>query len=179
MITSSAISSCKNSTRSAEQRWPADWKPEEITSSTTCSGNAVESTIIQFWPPVSAINGTWSPPRSAKVCEISVPVCVEPVNMTVWMRSSGIITLPTSLPRAITACTTPSGNPTDFIKSMVRKAIKLVCSAGFANTVLPVAIAAATWPKNIARGKFHGLMHKITPRASKRSSAAISTAFSA
>ena len=108
-----------------------------------------------------------------------VPVCVEPVNITVCTRSSGIITLPTSLPRAITACTTPSGKPTDFINSMVRSAIKLVCSAGFAKTVLPVAIAAATWPKNIANGKFHGLIHSTTPRASRRSSAAISIAFSA
>ena len=62
---------------------------------------------------------------------------------------------------------------------MVRRAIKLVCSAGFANTVLPVAIAAATWPKKIANGKFHGLIQSTTPRASKRSSAATSIAWSA
>ena len=34
----------------------------------------------------------------------------------------------------------------------------------------PVAIAAATCPKNIASGKFHGLIHNTTPRASSRSS---------
>ena len=54
---------------------------------------------------------------------------------------------------------------------MARKAIKPVCSAGFAMTVLPVTIAAATCPRNIANGKFHGLIHKTTPRASIRSSA--------
>ena len=92
------------------------------------------------------------------------------------MRSSGTIVLPTSLPRAITGCTTCSGKPTDSISSIVRSAIKLVCSAGLAITVLPVTMAAATWPKNIASGKFHGLIHRITPRASKRSSSESSSA---
>ena len=54
----SAMSLCTNSTRSAEQRCPAEWKAEATTSRTTCSGSADESAIIAFWPPVSAISGT-------------------------------------------------------------------------------------------------------------------------
>ena len=42
--------------RSAEQRWPALWKAEARMSRTACSGSAVESTIIAFRPPVSAIS---------------------------------------------------------------------------------------------------------------------------
>ena len=60
-ITRSAISSCRYSTRSAEQRWPALVKAEVMTSSTTCSGSAVASTTIAFTPPVSAIRGTIAP----------------------------------------------------------------------------------------------------------------------
>ena len=46
--TSSAISDWINNTRRAEQRCPALWKADIITSSTTCSGRALESTTIQF-----------------------------------------------------------------------------------------------------------------------------------
>ncbi len=54
--TRGAMSSCTNSTRSAEQRWPAALKAEVTASFTTCSGSAELSTIIAFWPPVSAIS---------------------------------------------------------------------------------------------------------------------------
>ena len=43
--------------RSAEQRWPAESKPEAMMSATACSGSADESTTIAFCPPVSAISG--------------------------------------------------------------------------------------------------------------------------
>ena len=43
-------------------------------------------------------------------------------------------------------------------------AINGVCSAGLATTVLPAASAAATWPRKIASGKFHGLIQMKTPR---------------
>ena len=54
----SATSSCRQRMRSAEQRWPAESKADDITSATTCSGRADESTTIAFRPPVSAISGT-------------------------------------------------------------------------------------------------------------------------
>ena len=39
-----------------------------------------------------------------------------------------------------------------------------VLSAGFTMTVLPVTIAAAVMPVQMASGKFHGLMTTATPR---------------
>ena len=62
-ITRSAISSCRYSTRSAEQRWPALVNAEVTASSTTCSGSAVASTTMALTPPVSAISGTIGPSR--------------------------------------------------------------------------------------------------------------------
>ena len=61
----SATSSCRQSSRSAEQRWPAERNAEVITSSVTCSGKAVASTIMALMPPVSAISGTIGPSFAA------------------------------------------------------------------------------------------------------------------
>ncbi len=44
-----------------------------------------------------------------------------------------------------------------------------VCGAGLATTLLPATSAAATWPRKIASGKFHGAMHANTPRPASRS----------
>ena len=64
-IMRSATSSCTQSSRSAEQRWPAERKAEAMTSSVTCSGSAVASTIMALMPPVSAISGTIGPSLAA------------------------------------------------------------------------------------------------------------------
>ena len=61
----SATSSCTQSSRSAEQRWPAERNADVITSSVTCSGSAVASTIMALMPPVSAISGTIGPSLAA------------------------------------------------------------------------------------------------------------------
>ena len=53
--------------------------------------------------------------------------------------------------------------------SQTRAAIRLVCAAGLASTQLPATSAAATWPRKIASGKFHGLMQAKMPRPSKNS----------
>ena len=63
--TRSAMSSCRHSSRSAEQRWPAEPNALASTSATTCSGSAELSTIIALMPPVSAMNGTIGPGRAA------------------------------------------------------------------------------------------------------------------
>ena len=55
--TRSAISSCRHSTRSAEQRWPAESNAEASTSAPPARAARRNSTIIAFWPPVSAISG--------------------------------------------------------------------------------------------------------------------------
>jgi hypothetical protein len=46
------MSSCTNSARAAEQRWPAEVNAEPIASLTTCSGSDDESAISAIWPPV-------------------------------------------------------------------------------------------------------------------------------
>jgi hypothetical protein len=66
----SATSSCRHSTRSAEQRWPALSKAEAMTSPTTCSASAEESTIMPFCPPVSAISGIGLPDARSRSAEL-------------------------------------------------------------------------------------------------------------
>ncbi|MNS74167.1 hypothetical protein D3C72_1076340 [compost metagenome] len=162
----SALSSCTHSTRSAEQRWPAESKAELNTSNTTCSDSADESTTIAFWPPVSAISGmVWpsSSRRSASVRAMMRATSVEPVNIT--PRTAGLATswAPTVSPRPGSSCTAPAGTPAARKMATACAAINGVCSAGLATTVLPAASAAATWPVKMASGKFHGLMHSTVP----------------
>ncbi len=66
-----------------------------MTSATTCSASAEESTIIAFWPPVSAISVARGPSRSARVRLIVRAVPVEPVNATPAMRGSEVNAAPT------------------------------------------------------------------------------------
>ncbi len=160
----SAMSCCRHSTRSAEQRWPAESKADATTSATTCSGSAVESTIIAFWPPVSAISGTL-PPRCASVRLMRPATSVEPVNITPRTRASATSAAPTVSPRPGSSCSTSAGMPARCSSATARAAISGVCSAGLASTGLPAASAAATWPLKIASGKFHGLMHSTGPSA--------------
>ena len=65
-----------------EQRWPAERKAEVTTSSATCSGRAVASTIMALTPPVSAISGTIGPSFAASARLMSRATSVEPVNTT-------------------------------------------------------------------------------------------------
>ena len=81
-IMRSATSSCTNNSRSAEQRWPAERNAEVTTSSATCSGSAVASTIIALMPPVSAISGTIGPSLAASARLIVRATSVEPVKTT-------------------------------------------------------------------------------------------------
>ena len=98
----SAISSWTQSTRSAEQRCPALSKADAITSATTCSGSAEESTIIAFCPPVSAISGIGRPRSSSRPARLrcsSRATSVEPVNITPRTRASATSAAPTTSPR--------------------------------------------------------------------------------
>ena len=69
-----------------------------MTSATTCSPKAEESTIMAFWPPVSAISGTMAPGRAARAWLIARAVSVEPVKATPPMRGSAISLAPTASP---------------------------------------------------------------------------------
>ncbi len=159
------MSACTNSTRAAEQRWPAEVNAEASASFTSCSGSAEESAISAFWPPVSAMSVAIGPdarPASARL--IARAVSVEPVKATPATRGSAVSAAPTVAPSPGRNCSTPSGMPASCSSFTASKPTRLVCSAGFAITLLPAARAAATCPAKIASGKFHGLMHTNTPR---------------
>ena len=106
----SATSSCRNRTRSAEQRWPALWKLDATTSRVTCSGSAELSTIIAFCPPVSAISGMIAPSRAASPRLIARAVSVDPVNATPAISGCAVNAAPT-LPSPGTTWTISRGIP--------------------------------------------------------------------
>ncbi len=165
----SAISSCRHRMRKAEQRWPALSKAELITSCTTCSGKAEESTIMAFCPPVSAISAMSefsSAARRASVRLINCATSVEPVKITPRTRASAVSLAPTVSPLPGSNCSAARGIPASCSNCTARNAIKGVCSAGLASTTLPAASAALISPVKIASGKFHGLMHTTGPSAS-------------
>ena len=162
----SATSACRHSTRNAEQRCPAESKADAITSCTTCSASADESTMSAFCPPVSAISGTGWPSgfrRSASVAWMLRATSVEPVNSTPRVRASATSDAPTVAPSPGSSCSAPCGTPAACRWRTDSAAISGVCSAGLASTTLPAASAAATWPVKMASGKFHGLMHATGP----------------
>ena len=95
----SAISSWRQRTRNAEHRCPALSNADEMTSATTCSASADESTTIAFWPPVSAISGMGWPfddNRSDNWRWMSRATSVEPVNITPQVPGFPTSAAPTS-----------------------------------------------------------------------------------
>ena len=120
------------------------------TSCTTCSGSADESTIITFWPPVSAISGIWRtlslpvPMRWDSVRAITRATSVDPVNNTPRVRGSATSAAPTVSPFPGRSCTTSSGTPARCSSRTASAAISGVCSAGLASTGFPAASAALT-----------------------------------
>ena len=88
--TRSATSSCTHNSRSAEQRWPAERNADAMTSSVTCSGNAVASTIMALMPPVSAISGGIGPSFAASARLMMRATSVEPVKTTPATRRSAV-----------------------------------------------------------------------------------------
>ncbi len=93
-------------------------------------------------------------------------VSVEPVKATPATRASRQNTPPRVAPSPGSRAITSFGRPASNISSTVRAAIRLVCSAGLASTVLPATSAALIWPRKIASGKFHGLTQAKMPRPS-------------
>ena len=111
VITLSAMSSCTNRIRAAEQRWPAEVKAEAITSRTSCSGSAEESAIRAFWPPVSATRMPIAASRAASARLMARAVKVEPVKATPSTRGSAVSAAPTVAPSPGRNCTTSAGTP--------------------------------------------------------------------
>ena len=97
--------------RSAEQRWPADWKAEASTSRTTCSVSAVESTIIALMPPVSAMSTASGAAVSASVRLIACATSVEPVKTTPAMPGAAVSGAPTVGPSPGRSCSAAAGTP--------------------------------------------------------------------
>ena len=95
---SGATSSCTHRRRSAEHRWPALSNADTSASATTCSESAELSTIIAFWPPVSAIS-TGSSSRGASSRAMPRATSVEPVKITAATRGSATSAAPTVSPR--------------------------------------------------------------------------------
>ncbi len=83
---------------SAEQRWPALWNEDASTSRTTCSGSAVESTIMAFRPPVSATMTASGSMFSAMALSMTLAVLVDPVKHTPATRESEVRPAPTVAP---------------------------------------------------------------------------------
>ena len=169
-ITLSAMLSCTHSSRSAEQRWPAERKALCTTASTTCSGSALESTSMALMPPVSAISGVIAPSLAASARLMILATWVEPVNTTPATPGAATSAAPRVAPGPCASCKAPSGTPAACSSFTASRATPGVCSAGLATTALPVLSAAATCPTKIASGKFHGLMHTHTPRPRSRNS---------
>ena len=144
-----------------------------MTSRTTCSASAVESTIIALMPPVSAIKTASGLPTVASVRSIAQAVASEPVKHTPAMRGSPLKAAPTVSPSPGNSSSTSRGTPASCSKATARAAISGVCSAGLASTGLPATSAAASWPVKIANGKFHGDMHANGPHGLR--SALVST----
>ncbi|MNF87553.1 hypothetical protein D3C85_1013740 [compost metagenome] len=89
---------------------------------------------------------------------------MEPVNITPFTRSSAIIAEPRMRPLPGSNCNADLGTPASRSNRTAWAAISDVCAAGLANTGLPAASAAATWPVKIASGKFQGLIQTTGPK---------------
>ena len=80
-------------------------------------------------------------------------------------RPIALRAFPTVSPLPKRRCSALSGRPALCINDSASLAMRGVCSAGFASTVLPAPKAATICPTNIANGKFHGEMATTVPRA--------------
>ena len=166
--TRSADSSCRQSSRRAEQRWPAESKADTSASATTCSASAEESTTMALSPPVSAINVTGLPQASSRplIWRLIVrATSVDPVKITACTWCEATSAAPIVSPSPGSNWSAPAGTPASCRILTAAAATRGVCSAGLASTVLPAASAAAICPVKMASGKFQGLMQATTPSA--------------
>ena len=139
---------------------------------TTCSGSAEESTIIAFWPPVSAISGTGGHAALEPLRELLLD---QPRDLgragEQTPRDARIGDQRARRPsRRRPAAAAARRRHAGLVQQRARPAAAIsgVCSAGLASTGLPAASAAAIWPVKIASGKFHGLMQTTGPSGAVR-----------
>jgi hypothetical protein len=155
--------------RAAEQRWPADWKAEAITSLTICSGRAEESAIIAFWPPVSAISVAMGRVACGQRA-IDRPGGVgaagegDTGNAGVFRQrrtDRGAVT------RQVLQHVDRYAGGVQQLHGQMANQGGLFGRLG--DHRVAAASAALTWPRKIASGKFHGLMQTNTPRPCRNS----------
>ena len=159
----SATSSCTQSRRSAEQRWPDERKAEVTTSSVTCSGSAVASTIIGLMPPVSAISGTIAASLPASARLIARATSVEPVKATPGDAGVGDErgADPAVARKEMERARRDAGGMQNAHRLGGDERRLL---GGLRHHAVAGDERAATWPRKIESGKFHGLMQTKTPR---------------
>ena len=122
--------------------------------------SASSITRITFLPPISR----WTFLNcGAHATEMVRPTSVEPVNETIFTRSSAISGSPTSRPPPVTTLNTPFGSPTSSNASASMITLSGVCEAGLMTTVLPQTSAGIVFHAGIAIGKFHGVTRPATP----------------
>src|ERR1019366_1156878 len=138
---------------------PAWLKAECTTSRTAWSTSAVEPTMIDPFPLVSARILRLGAQR-AKLLAVSQ----EPVRTTAL--TSGCVTRrwPGALSVGATSWRTCSPKPAACSCSTSTAPVAIAGRAGFRITVLPAASAARTPPAGIENGKFHGGDTTTTPR---------------
>jgi len=84
---------------------------------------------------------------------------VEPVNDTLRMRGSSIITWVTGPGlKVVSTCSVPGGPPASSHSSASLSAVKGVCLAGLTIMGQPAASAGAALRVSMAAGKFQGVM---------------------
>ena len=95
------------------------------------------------------------------------PVAVEPVTVTMSVRSWVTSASPTSA-SPVTTLNTSAGTPASMASSARRMDVDGVAGAGLSTTLHPAASAAPTFHTAITSGKFHGVIAATSP-AGRRS----------
>lgn len=96
------------------------------------------------------------------------PVWSEPVKLIFLTSGCSTSAAPTSLPKPVTALTTPGGNPASA-NSLTNSSVDAEANSdGLMTTVHPAASAGASFHDRISNGEFQGVIAATTPRGSLR-----------
>ena len=159
------IASCTRTRAAAEHFWPAYVNADATIAGTASSRSASESTITQFFPPISEttrLTCRCGGVVRAAASTISRPTGREPVNAMVVTAGWRTSAAPTS-PSPGRRCSTSGGTPPR--SGPRRRPARLRATARrLQTTALPLASAPAAMPVGIASGKFQGEITAHTPR---------------
>ena len=152
--------SCTSRRLAHTQVWPEFRYLLTMAPATAASRSASSKTMNGALPP-SSIETFFT--VCAHWASSSLPVAVEPVNVS--LRTSGLPVISPPMARAspVTTLTTPAGMPARCASSARASAEKGVWDAGLITMVQPAARAGASLRAIIADGKFHGVIAATTP----------------